>query len=72
MSRYDYKTLRDAALRPNATKLDRLALGEWMDRFCSSAWNGECYDIDDGRTLWPVYEVVDDAGYMELIDYDVR
>lgn len=48
------------------------ALGEWMTSFGNSYWNGECFDIDDGLGLWPVYGEPNEDGDVELIRYEIR
>lgn len=52
---YDYAELREKALSPNATQKDLEALADWLMQHDSSAWNGEYYDIDDGKRLFPIY-----------------
>ena len=74
--RYMYSELRERAVAADATKEDRIALGDWMSRYDSGDWNGECYDIDGGLGLWPVYEDhLDENGeldYADIIDYEIR
>lgn len=37
-----------------------------------NCWNGECYDIDDGYSLYPVYGEPDEDGDAEIIGYEIR
>lgn len=70
-NRYDYEELRKRALAENSTTADRLALLEWCDEFLYSRFNGECYDIDDGLELYPIYNEVEEDVF-ELVDAEVR
>lgn len=54
---YDYEELREAATRPGAAQDDINALGEWFSSFGSMYWNGESYDMDHGKRLFPVYTI---------------
>ena len=73
---YDYAELRAKATAVDSTATDRLALFNWMENYDMSEWNGECFDIDDGLSLYPVYkEVVDEDGdvlEIEVIDAEIR
>lgn len=74
-SRYAYEELRAAALRPDATKDDRMMLLKFMWHYASdSSWNGEYYDIDDGKKLYPVDEPIafDDGEPFQWEAYDAR
>ena len=71
MTEYDYRELREKALRFGSTIEDRLALFEWMERYDMRSWNGECFDIDDGKSLYPIYSEEEDD-QAELIDAEVR
>lgn len=68
---YSYKELRDKALAHTATKEDLLNLVEWFDRFGTMYWNGECYDMDDGSYLYPIYEENEDGNF-DLVDAEIR
>lgn len=77
MTRYDYDTIREKALRTDATAEDRLALVAWFETYDASAWNGEYYDIDDGLRLYPVESPIafDDDGTpyeWEYVDAEIR
>lgn len=76
MSNYDYAELREKAISPNSTTADRLNLFHWMEDHDIGDWNGECFDIDDGLSLYPVFkEVVDEDGdvlEIEVIDAEIR
>ena len=39
---------------PSVTAADFSRLAEWFDRFDARYWNGECYALEDGKTLWPI------------------
>lgn len=79
-SRYDYTELRAAAVRPNATKDDRMMLLKWMWNFSGNRdWNGECYDISDGgeeKRLYPIEEPVlwheGEPDQWEAFDAEIR
>lgn len=80
LKRYSYKELRAAAVAAAATQ-DAIngaingaidALGEWMTTYGTAYWNGECFDIDDGLGLWPVYGEPNEDGDVELIRYEIR
>lgn len=68
---YDYDELRAAAVQPEATEADILALGEWFSRFGEVYWNGEYYDAD-GRRLYPVYKWDDALDEGEIVGYEFR
>lgn len=72
LKRYSYKELRAAAVAAGASQDAIDALGEWMTSFGNSYWNGECFDIDDGLGLWPVYGEPNEDGDVELIRYEIR
>jgi hypothetical protein len=69
----DYQILRINAVGSFSTTEDRLALYEWMENNDMRDWNGECFDIDDGLSLYPVYDekaLEDDE--VVIIDAEVR
>ncbi|MBQ7818529.1 MAG: hypothetical protein IJ341_02410 [Bacteroidales bacterium] len=70
-NRYDYETLRKNALAENSTKEDRLALLEWCSEFLYAHFNGESYDIDNGLSLYPIYNEVEE-GVFEVVDAEIR
>ena len=72
LKRYSYKELRAAAVAAGASQDAIDALGEWMTSYGNSYWNGECFDIDDGLGLWPVYGEPNEDGDVELIRYEIR
>ena len=84
MAMYDYETLREKAISPNATKEDRIALLNWFDQFDSVDFNGEYYDLrtpseaingvsECGLRLYPVYDMSDeDAVQFDVIDAEIR
>lgn len=72
LKRYSYKELRAAAVAAGASQDAIDALDEWMTSFGNSYWNGECFDIDDGLGLWPVYGEPNEDGDVELIRYEIR
>lgn len=73
---YNYAELREKALSADATAEDRIALFKWMEEYDMREWNGECFDIDDGKDLYPVYDITyDEDGEIvdcELIDAEIR
>lgn len=73
---YTYQELRAAAMRENATAEDRLRLYYWFEREDMADWNGECFDMDEGLGLYPVYEdVYDEDGEIEtvnLVDAEIK
>lgn len=73
---YTYAELRKKALAADATAQDRLALYTWMEDKCMRCWNGECFDIDEGLNLYPVYDITyDEDGEIEevrLVDAEIR
>lgn len=71
MSYYDYSELLAKATRKRATREDRLDLLSWFDTYGDRYWNGEYYELEDGKKLYPVYRVIDDET-IELIDAEVR
>lgn len=71
MGYYDYAELRAAAIAPGAAQADVDALGEWLSSYGSMYWNGESYDIDDGKRLFPEYrETAPDE--WEIVGYTIR
>lgn len=75
--RYNYKEIRAQALSPTATASERKELVYWFQQFANGCyWNGECFDMDEGLSLYPVYkEVLDEDGELydlELIDAEIR
>ncbi len=74
-SRYAYEELRAAAVRGDATKDDRMMLLKFMRHYAyDNNWNGECYDIDDGKRLYPVEEAIcfDDGEPFQWEAYDAE
>lgn len=71
-NRYEYAELRAAALAPEATKEDRLALLEWFDRYDTADWNGEYYDMGDGYRLYPVCELDEENDQYDVVDAEIR
>lgn len=73
---YSYQELRDAAMETRSDA-DIRALAEWLEQYGDRYFNGECWDIDDGYTLWPVWELVDqqdpeDPDSWEVTGYEIR
>lgn len=72
MNRYCYyPILLKKATKRNATREDRLDLWYWFEMYGDRYWNGECYDIGEGRAIYPVYRVIDEETF-ELVDVEVR
>lgn len=72
IDRYAYEELKASALAPGATKEDRLNLYKWFDRYSDMYWNGECYDMDEGYSLYPVYEHDEENDQYEVVDAEIR
>ena len=70
-NRYNFDELSAKAMSSSATADDLKALAEWFDRYDTSAWNGECYDIDGVHSLYPIYAEAEDDEYV-IVDYEVR
>lgn len=66
--RYNYAELRAKAVAPGATQADINTLGEWFFQF-GSDWNGEYYDADGGKRLYPIYKQIDEDDF-ETIGYE--
>ena len=56
VTRYAYDELLQAAQSPASTPADLDRLGEWFDRFGAQYWTGECYKLEDGKNLWPIWK----------------
>lgn len=70
MTRYDFEDLYAAANRFEATAEDRMKLCSWMETYDMDSWNGECFNLGDGRSLYPIYEEQDDE--FILVDAEIR
>lgn len=69
---YSYAEIR-AAVDERETPENLAALGEWFERYGMDFWNGECWDIDGHRSLYPIYELVDEEyEEWELRGYEIR
>lgn len=71
MTRYDYRELREKALARDATFEDKANLACWFDNYDPYEWNGECYDLGGGITMWPVYGEPDENGDYPIVDYEI-
>lgn len=71
MNEYRYSDLRAAALAdPTAENL--VALGEWLSEYGGKDWNGESWDIENGRRLRPVYsDEPDEFDAFPLLGYEI-
>ena len=69
-NRYSYRELRAAALAPEAAQADIDTLGAWMEQYGTDSWNGETYDIDDGKRLRPIYKQTSDDSF-EITGYEI-
>ena len=69
---YEYNALL-VAVEENETPEALEALGEWFQRYGDMYWNGECWDIDGSRGLYPIYKIADEEceGF-ELVGYEIR
>ena len=71
MNEYRYAELRTAAVK-NTTEENLAALGEWLQQYGDNCWNGEEWDIGEGRRLRPVYgQEPDEYGSFPLTGYDL-
>ena len=72
MNCYEYKDLL-AAVNENETPESLAALGEWFQLYGNMYWNGERWDIDGNRGLYPIYKLVDEeCEDWEIIGYEIR
>lgn len=71
MTMYDFEELKNKALSPDATKEDRMNLLDWFQAYGDRYWNGEYFDIENGRALYPIYSEVDEDEF-EITDAEVR
>lgn len=70
---YNYEELKEKAMAVNATKEDRMALFNWFERHGNMYWNGECYNIENGYGLYPVYESYDEENDLsDIVDAEIR
>ena len=71
-----YTELREKALDINATAEDRLALFFWMEQNAMMCWNGECFNIGEGLSLFPVHHIeYDEDGEIEeviVVDAEIK
>lgn len=67
---YQFEELYAAASKFDSTKEDRLSLYEWLNRYDYQSWNGECFDLGDGHSLYPIYEEND--GDFTVVDAEIR
>lgn len=68
--RYDYKELREKAVKPDATKEDRLALLNWCQQY-DEHFNGEYYEIGDRLIIKPIFVEVGKDDF-ELVDAEIE
>ena len=54
---YDYNQLFKKAIK-EPTKENLSALGDWLEKYGDSCWNGECYLLEDGCSIRPVMEKI--------------
>ena len=72
ISRYDFEELKEKALAYNATEEDLCNLGKWFEKYGAvEYWNGECYEIDNTHSLYPIYDELSDD-YFELVGWEIR
>lgn len=69
--RYEYAEARRAAIE-NPTAENLTALADWLDAYDPQAWNGEYYDLGDGKELRPIYGAPDEYGDVEVTGYEIR
>ena len=70
MTRYDYAELRKAAVE-NPTFENLEVLADWLRNYDMNSWDGECFDIDDGLRLYPVYGDEDEGGCFPILGYKI-
>ena len=68
---YTYEELKDLATRPDATTEDRLRLFNWFEENDMREWNGYCFPLEDGLSIYPVYEYGDDDEAI-LVDAEIK
>lgn len=74
MNYYSYDELRAEAIRTESREACR-ALAMWLMEYDPGSWNGEYFDIDGGRMLWPVVDDpgdCDDPKYLPLYNFVIR
>jgi len=71
MNKYEYSELRAAAIAQNANENDINDLGNWFALYGGAFWNGEYYDVDDGRRLFPVFDEIR-PGEFYTIGYEFK
>ena len=75
MNCYSYQELLEKSSSINSTKEDRIKLYNWFENYGYDFWNGECFEIDKSRNLYPVYEILTDEDGEEeyiLVDCEIR
>lgn len=70
--RYDYEEIRAAAIAPGATQDEINALGDWLEQYGGTAWNGEYFDADDGIRVYPVYDWDEENDVGILKGYEIK
>ena len=45
---------------------------EWMEQYGMNDWNGECFDIDNGLSLYPVYTEPNENDQSFIGHYEIR
>ena len=69
---YNYKEIRAAALKPDATFKEKERLARWFDN-TGTGWNGEEYQIDADYRMRPVYEPdPEDPDDFIIVDYEIK
>lgn len=71
IGRYQFADLYAAAAAADSTAADRIALVEWFELYDIYSWNGECYDLEDGYSLYPILEEQPDGDFV-LVDAEIR
>lgn len=71
MSYYNYEELREKAI--NGGFEEKEMLYQWFVDNCEHGeyWNGECYDLGEGLSLYPVYGEEVNEQY-DIIDFEIR
>lgn len=67
---YDYEELKNKALSTGSAE-DLKNLAEWFHFYGSDYWNGESWDLENGYSLYPIYEETEPDSWTET-GYEIR
>lgn len=68
---YDYDELREKALSADATQQDLENMARWFNNYDISAWNGEYYDMGNGKRLFPICAETEPDEW-EITGYEIK